>query len=112
AAGDDVLPVLAAALGDRHDVIEREVGRLEAVVAVLAGVIVAGVDVGARERNVVEAAFDADEAEEADDGRQLEAYGHRPNLAVVDRDHLDLPLAPERNRFLPVNYFEGFVGRI
>src|SRR6516164_9596799 len=36
AAGDDVLPVLTAALGDRHDVIERQLARGETLPAVLA----------------------------------------------------------------------------
>ena len=109
AAGDDVLPVLAAALGDRHHVVERQLRRGHRLVAVLAGVIVAGVDIGAGERDVVEPAFDPDEAEQADDRGQLEADRHRPNLAVVDRDHLNLPLAPERNRLLPVDDLEWLV---
>src|SRR5262249_21748155 len=41
ATGNDVLPVLSAALGDRHDMIERQLARREAVTAVLAPVIVA-----------------------------------------------------------------------
>ena len=54
AAGDDVLPVFAAALGDRHDVVEREVPGGEDVPAGPAGVVVARVDIGPRERDVVE----------------------------------------------------------
>ena len=50
AARDDVLPVLAAALRHRHDVIERELLCGEDVSAVLACVFVSRVDVGARER--------------------------------------------------------------
>src|SRR5580765_6186980 len=37
-AGNDVLPVFAAALGDRHDMIEGQVRRGEHLTAVLAGV--------------------------------------------------------------------------
>ena len=112
AAGDDVLPVLAAALGDRHDVIERQLARWEAVAAVLALMIVARVDVRARERHVVEPPLDLDVAEQADDRRQLEAEGDRADLAVVDRDDLDLPLAPKRHRFLPVDDLERLVRRV
>ena len=79
---------------------------------VLAHVLVACVDIRAGKRNVVEPALDFDESEEADDGGQLEADGHRPYLAVVDRDHLDLPLAPERNRLLPVNDLQRLVRRV
>ena len=34
------------------------------------------------------------------------------NLAVVDRDHLHLSLAPKRDRLLPVDNLQGFVGRV
>ena len=43
---------------------------------------------------------------------QLEADRHRPDLAVVDRDDLHLPLAPERDRLLPVDDLERLVGRV
>src|ERR1041384_831416 len=112
AAGDDVLPVLAAALGDRNDVVERQLGGRVRLSAVLAGVVVTRVDVRARERNVVEAAFDFDEAKQTDNGRQLEAEGHCPYLAVVNRDHLYFPLAPERDRLLPVDNLERLVRRV
>src|SRR2546421_445822 len=103
AAGDDVLPVLAAAVRDRDDMVERQLGCREILVAVLAGVVVARVDIRPRERDVIEPALDFDETEEADDGGQLETERHRPYLAVVNRDHLDFPLAPKRHRLLPVD---------
>src|ERR1051325_342815 len=112
AAGDDVLPVFAAALRHRHDMVERQFRRRKRVVAVLAGVIVARVDVGPGERHVIEAAFYLDEAEEADDGGQLEAERNRPYLALVVRDHLHFSLAPERNRLLPVNDLQWLVRRV
>jgi len=108
----DVLPVLAAAMSHRDHVVERQLGRGERLTAVLTAVVVARVDIRAGERDVIEPALDFDESEEADDGGQLEADGHRPYLAVVDRNHLDLPLAPERNRLLPVNDLERFVRRV
>ena len=40
---------------------------------------------------------------------QLEAEGDGPHLAVVDRDNLDLPLAPKRHRLLPVDDLERLV---
>src|SRR5687768_447836 len=71
--------------------------------------VVAGVDVRAREWDVVDVPLDLDVAEQADDRRQLEAERNRPDLPVVHRDDLDLPLAPKRNRFLPVDDLEGLV---
>jgi GPH family glycoside/pentoside/hexuronide:cation symporter len=40
------------------------------------------------------------------------ALAHAANLAVVHRDNLDLPLAPQRDRLLPVDDFERFVRRV
>src|SRR6188474_230944 len=108
-AGDDVFPVFAAALRDGHYVVEREVSRREPPAAVLAGVMVACVNVRAREGNVIEAAFDFDEAKQADDGRKLESERDRPHLAVVNRDHLHFSLAPQRNSLLPVNYLQRLI---
>src|SRR5690606_39661668 len=52
--GDDVLPGLASALRDRNHVVEREVLRMVARPAILAGIPVARVDVRPRERHVVD----------------------------------------------------------
>ena len=79
-AGDtaryDVLPVLAAALGDREHMVEGQFVGRKAVAAVLALVIVARVDVRARKRDIVEAPSDLDVAQQADDRRQFEADGN------------------------------------
>src|SRR5690606_15350186 len=81
-ATDDVLPVLAATLCDRHDVVERQLAARERFAAVLTAVIVSGVDVGAREGHVVESALDADAAEQTDHRGELERKGHTPDLPV------------------------------
>src|SRR5262249_23207863 len=109
AAGDDVLPVLPAALRGRDDMVQGPGAGRQRLAAILAGVFVPGVDVQARERHVVELTLDSDEPQEPDDGRQLETERDGPDLTVVDRDDLDLSLAPERDRFLPVDDLEGFV---
>ena len=108
----DVLPVLPAALGDRHDMVERQIRRGKDPAAVLARVIVARVDVRPRERHVVDVALDLDVAQQPDDRGQLEAERDRPDLTVVDGDHLHLPLAPKRHRLLPVDDLERFVRRV
>src|SRR5436190_22214352 len=83
-AGDDVLPVLAPALRHRHHMVEGQLRRGERVVAVLAGVIVARVDVRPGEGDVIEPAFYLHEAKQANDRRQLEGEGHCPYLAVMN----------------------------
>ena len=92
--------------------IEGQFARRKRVATVLAAVIVSRVDVRARERHVIEPALDLDEAEEADDGGQLETDRNRPYLALVMRDHLHFSLAPERNGLLPVNDLERLVRRV
>src|SRR5205823_2302505 len=73
AAGDDVFPILTAALGDRQDMIERQLAGWIGIAAVLARVVVACVNIRPRERHVIEPALDLDVAKQPDDGRQLEA---------------------------------------
>src|SRR5581483_7053109 len=85
-AGDDVLPVLPPALRHGNDVVEGELARRKHLAAVLARVVVASVDVGPRERHVVEAPLDLDVAQQANDRRQLDAERNGANLAVVDVD--------------------------
>src|SRR5688572_30146882 len=92
--------------------VEGQIRGGEHLPAVLAGMIVASIDVGTRKRYVVDIPLDLDVAEQPNDRRQLEAEGGRADLAVVRGDHLDLPLAPERDRFLPVDDLQGLVGRV
>ena len=84
----------------------------EGVAAVLAPMPVARVDVRAREGHVVDAAFDPDEPQQAYHRRQLEADRDGVHLAVVDRDHLDLPLAEQGECLAPVDDLQRLVGRI
>ena len=101
AAGDDVLPLLAAAPRDGDHVVEGELGRREAVAAVLARVVVAGVDVRPGERHVGEGAFHTDVTEQAKHRGELHPDRHAPDLPVVDGDDLDLALEQQGDRFLP-----------
>ena len=54
AAADDVFPILVAALGDRHDMVEGQLARGEPISAVLAAMIVPRVDIRAREGHIIE----------------------------------------------------------
>ena len=73
----------------------------EAVAAVLAAVVVAGVDVGPGERHVGEGAFHTDVTEQAKHRGQLHPDRDAADLPVVDGDDLDLALEQEGDRFLP-----------
>src|SRR4029078_2238317 len=109
AAGNDVLPVFSAALGDRHHMIEGQIRAWQFPPAVLTRVLDARVDVGARERHVVDLPLDPDVAQQANDRGQTEAEGGRADLALVRLDDLDFPLAPQRDRLLPVDDLQGLV---
>src|SRR5687767_3803464 len=106
ATTDDILPVFPAALGDRHDMIEGQFAHGELVATVLTSMLVARVNVGAREWDVIEPALDLDVSEEPDNRGQLEAERHGSHFPVVHRDDLNLALAPQRDRLLPVDNLE------
>src|SRR5262245_4377156 len=88
-AGDDVLPILTAAVGDRQDMIERQLAGGKGFPAVLALVIIPCVDVRPREGHVVEPPLDLDVAKQPDNRRELETDGNGADLPVVNRDDLD-----------------------
>src|SRR4029453_7198657 len=67
ATRNNILPVLPAALGDRHDMIERQLVGGKLVTTVLTLVIVAGVNIRPRKWHVVEAPLDFDVTKQADD---------------------------------------------
>jgi hypothetical protein len=112
AAGDDVLPVLPAALGDRNDVIESQLRRGQSVTAVLARMIVACVDVGARKGDALGGSAHTNPAQQPDDGRQLDGERHGAHLALVVRDDLHLALTPQGDRLLPVHDAQRLVGGV
>ncbi len=71
AGADDIFPTGSAAVVSRHDVIEVEVFPVEKFAAILAGVVVAFVDVVARELHF--AAWDPVEEENDDDAWDTDA---------------------------------------
>jgi hypothetical protein len=93
-------------------VVEGELGGGEALAAVLACVVVAGVDVRAGERHVGEGAFHTDVTEEAKHRGEPHPDRDAPDLPVVDGDDLDLALEEEGDRFLPRYDPQWFVGGV
>jgi len=82
ARSDNIVPALLAAHRDWNDVIEREILGGKFLAAVLARVIVARIDVGARKLNAVQV-FYADVFEKANDRRQLDCKSDGMNLLIV-----------------------------
>ena len=80
--------------------------------AVLAGVVVAGVDVGAGERHVGEWSFHPDVTEQAEHRWELHPYRDAADLPIVDGDDLDLPLEEEGHGLLPGNDPQWLVGGV
>src|SRR5262249_55406548 len=84
--GDDVIPTLLTPRGDRYDVIERQVLRWKLLAAVLACIVVARIDVGARKLYAV-MVFHANILQEPDDRWQLDGERNRVNLIIVCLDN-------------------------
>jgi hypothetical protein len=108
----DVLPRLLPSLGDGHDVIERQFFRPEPMGAVLAGIAVARKNVDTGKLDGAVAVFQPDQLKQPHDRRELDREGNAVNLTVVDFEHFNFALPEERDRFLPMDDPEGFIGRI
>ena len=80
--------------------------------AVLAAVVVPGVDVGPGEGHIGEGAFHPDVTEQAKHRRELHPDRDAADLPVVDGDDLDLPLEEQGDGFLPGHDPQGLVGRV
>ena len=106
---DKVLWCRFAALSTRQNVVERQILSVSVLAAVLTTITIADVDPGTFHRRFASGATHIYIMTQANDRRQLEAEGRGPDLALVRRDNLDLPLAPKRDSFLPVDDLEGLV---
>src|SRR5581483_9422260 len=92
AGRDDILPGLFAALGNRHNVVEGEVLGSKLLVAILAGIAVAGEDVYARELDGSMTVLQPDQLEQTHHGRQLNRNRHSMNVAIIDLQDFDFAL--------------------
>ena len=69
--------------------------------AILATILVAKIDVRARERHAVKPSRDSHVMQEPKNGRELERDGDAAYVSVVGRDDFDFPLGEKRDRLLP-----------
>ena len=95
------------ALGDRHDMIERQFFRSEFAPAILAGISVSGKNIDAGKLDGAVAVLQTDELEEPHHGRQLEGNRNTVDLAIINLEDFYLSLPQESDRFLPMNNAQG-----
>ena len=108
----DVLPRGPATLDLGNNMIKGELfGRIP-FSAVLARVLVTLIDIGTREPDLPARAPDLYQFKETKNGRKPKGDGHTPHFAVVEVDHLHLPLRKQGYCPLPGNDLERFERRI
>src|SRR5574341_1838027 len=109
AGRDDILPRLPSTLGNGHDVIEGELLRPVLMFTILAGIPVAGEDIDAGKLDRSMAVFQLHQPEQPHHGRKLDGNRDTVDLAIIDLEDFNLALPKQRNRFLLLDYPEGFV---
>ena len=100
-AGDDVLPHFATALGNRDDVVERQLRSLKPFGAILTSVFVSKIDVRPRKRNLVKSTSHPHAPEKPQYRRKLQSNAHSPDSSIVRSDHLHFAFEEQHHRFLP-----------
>ncbi len=110
AAGDDVIPGFSSAFHNGHDVVEREVLRGALLPAILAGIVVARVDICSTKFDVLEALPDLYILQETENTGHSDGKTDAPDLAIILSQNLNLALAQQIKRTLPGNYVDWFIG--
>jgi len=102
----DVLPRGPATLDLRNNMVKSELFSRITVAAVLAGVLVALIDIGTRKPDLPTRTPDLYKFKETQNGRKSKGDGHAPHFAVVEVDDLYFPLRKKGNGPLPRNDLE------
>ena len=108
----NIFPGLSPTLGDRDDMIERQLFGSKLVTTVLAGIAISRKDIDAGEFNRPVDILEPDQLEEPHDGGKFEGDRHRVDLSVIDLEDFNFALPKERNRLLPMDDPQGFVRRV
>lgn len=108
AGGNHVRPVLAALLAGRDHMVESEFFGIELFAAVLAGIIIANVDVLAGELHAAHASW-SHVFFKADNAGHAEFRVGASRAVFVELENFHFPLKPEDERFLPAYEFNGLI---
>lgn len=112
AARYDVVPGLSSPLDDGNHVVECQVLGAVPLTAILAGIVIPGVDVCPTELHMVETLPHLHIPEQAKDAGHPDREADAPYLTVVFGDDLDLALKEKRQSLLPGDDVYRFVSRI
>jgi hypothetical protein len=108
----NIFPGLPPTLGDRDDMIERQLLGPELVTTVLAGIAVSCKDIDPGELDCPVNILEPNQFEEPHDGRKLNGDRHCVDLSVVDLEDFNFTLPEKRNRLLPIDDPQRFVRRV
>lgn len=111
-AGDDVFPGFCATFDNGNDVIERQVFSGTLFPAVLAGMVIAGVDVCPAELYVLIMLSDLYIFEKAEDTRHLDGKTDTADLAIILGQNFDFALVKQAKRSFPGDDAYWLIGRI
>lgn len=109
---DNIGPVFSPVLTCRNNVIKSEVSCRQAGAAILAGEVVANVNIFTREFQASRCAAWGDIFFEANHAWQAVLMMGAPDTALVILEDLDFALKPENKRFLPAHELYRLVTRI
>ena len=92
AGGNDILPCLLPAFGDRDHMIEGKILGSVLSPAILTAIAVTGKNINAGELHGTMRVPNLDHFQKTDDGRKLDCDGDAMDLPVIDFEDLDLAL--------------------
>jgi hypothetical protein len=111
-AGHDVAPAFVSFPDDGNDMIEGEILRRALLPAILAGVVVPGVNIGPAELNVMETLPRFYIFEQSKHAGQFHSETDAADFFVIFRQNFNLALEKESQGALPRNNVDRFEGGV
>jgi hypothetical protein len=111
-AGDYVFPCFCASLYNGNNMVERQVFSGTLFPAVLAGMVIPGVDVRPAELGTLKVLSDLYILEESEDARHSDGEADASDFAIVFGENLHFTLAKQIERPFPGYNIDGFITRI